>query len=67
MVTRPGQGHRLVETSRVGALGQGGPQKDSVAPVRGAPDSPRGLAMLLLLGVLHVCHQGGGHRQRARR
>ncbi len=46
------------------ALGSPGTQEDRLAPVRGLPG--REVPHLLLLGLLHVRHQGGGDRQGAR-
>ena len=46
------------------ALGPRGAQEDRLAPVRGLPGCE--IPHLLLLGLLHVRHQGGGDRQGAR-
>ena len=46
------------------ALGPQGAQEDRLAAVRGLPG--REVPHLLLLGLLHVRHQGGGDRQGAR-
>jgi hypothetical protein len=49
------------------ALRPQGTQEDRLVPVRGLPRPEPLRQQLLLLGVLHVRHQGGRHRQGARR
>ena len=60
----PGRGRTLFGPPGQ-AFGPQGAHQDRLAPVRRLPGSQSLRQQLLLGGVLHVCHQGGDHRQGA--